>query len=181
MVYADQERFWIEIDDAIWAQNPEADPNAAQSWYLDYTPGEDFQTGIPVPKTRYNPNMSKTWLLTTFRLDEEEPRYAYQDVDADGIDEMFIGMFYRDELQTDQMDVYTVKDGKLCRGSVDFRFYGDRTEWELKPAQEAEYVGSQYAHNNDIVYINTGTQAFTPVIVIPELDCQWQTFCKYAK
>lgn len=181
LVYADQERFWTEIDEAIWVQNPDTDPNVAQSWYLDYTPGEDFLAGVPVPETRYNPNMNKTWLLTTSRLAEEELRYACQDVDGDGVDEMFIGMFYQNELQTVQMDVYTVMDGKLCRGSVDFQFYGDRTEWELKPAQEAEYVGSQYTHNHDIVYISTGTKAFTPATVIPEPDCQWQTFCKYAK
>lgn len=181
VVYADQERFWTEIDEAIWAQNPDTDPNVVQSWYLDYTPGEDFQTGVPVPDTRYTPSMNKIWLLTTFRLEEEEPRYAYLDTNGDGVDEMFIGMFYRDELQTVQMDVYTVKDGKLCRGSVDFQFYGDRMEWELKPAQETEYVGSQYTHNSDIVYISTGTKAFTPATVIPEPDCQWQAFCKYAK
>ena len=180
VILADQNQFWTEIDQNIWEQNPDADPNVYNSWYLEYTPGEDFQVegfrkGIPVPDTLYDPNMDMQWLLTYFRLEEEELLFAYHDANGDGIDEMFIAMFYRGELQKVKMDVYTVCDGKLVRGSVDFHFYEDRTEWELKPTSEMEYVNS-----NDIVYINMGAEAFIPSAVIREPNCEWQKFCNYS-
>lgn len=169
VILADQNQFWTEIDQGIWSQNPDADPNVYNSWDLEYTSGEAFQKGIPVPNTLYDPNMNKQWLLTYFRLDEQELRYAYFDADSDGIDELFIGMFYRGELEKVSLDAYTVRDNKLIRGSVDFRFYGDRYEWELKPAQETNTV------RNDIVYINMGTSAFSPSIVIDEPRLDWMT------
>ena len=59
---------------------------------------------------------------------------------------------------------------------VDFQFYGDHTDWELTPGREGEYVGGY-----DIVYINFGKDAFTPSIIIPEPDSDWQEFCDIDK
>lgn len=171
LIREDLNRFWTEIDEDIWEQNPDANPNVYNSWYLDYTTGKEFQEGIPLPDTMYEPNMNMPWLLVCF-LPEHELKYAYYDVEGDGVDELFIGEFYCGNLQKVNMDVYAVKDGRLNRGMVDFQYYGDHTDWELKPACEIEYVGGV-----DIVYINTGKDAFTPSIIIPEPDCDWQKYC----
>lgn len=174
VILADQNQFWTEIDQSIWNQNPDADPNVYNSWDLEYTSGEDFQDGIPIPDTLYNPNMDRGWVLAS-RLEDEELLFAYHDANGDGIDEMFIAMFYRGELQKVKIDVYTVSDGKLIRGAVDFHFYEDRTEWELIPAEEADYV------RNDIIYIKMGTSAFSPPVVIEEPTCDWKEFCSNSK
>lgn len=175
LVLEDLNRFWAEIDEDIWEQNPDADPSVINSWHLDYTTGEDFEEGIPLPDTMYEPNMNASWLKVYFFADDDV-KYAYHDVDGDGVDEMFVGWFFQDRLQKVNLDVYTVKGGKLHRGMVDFQFYGDHTDWELKPGREGEYVGGY-----DIVYINFGKDAFTPSIIIPEPDCDWQEFCDIDK
>lgn len=174
VILADQDRFWSEISEDIWEQNPDVNMDFYNSWDLDYVSGEDFQEGIPVPDTLYDPNMDMQWLLTYYRQNTDI-QYAYLDADEDGVDELLIGRFYNGQLQTDKMDVYAVKNGRLIRGMVDFQFDGTQTAWELKPTQEAEYV-----EHNDIVNIHMGKEAFSPSIVIEEPNCDWQTFCNYS-
>lgn len=183
VIVEDQNRFWSEIDRDLRAQNPDADPSGFNNWYPEYTPGEDLQAGVPLPDTIYEPNMNKKKLLLG-RTDGFDLRYAFLDADSDGVDEMFAASFFRDELQIMDVDVYTVRDGKLIRGLVDINTFSDNTagepentlyeKWILVPANEGEYV------NTDIITIKMGTSAFSPPIELDAPSLEWKTFFDYS-
>lgn len=171
---ADYNQFWEEVSEDIWEQNPDADRDVYTEWSLDYTPGEDFREGIPVPDTLYEPNMNGSWLQTYYRLEDQEIRYAYFDANGDGIDELFLAQFYRDEIQLVQIDGYTVIDGKLIRGNVDWEYDGSKVTWKLEPGVETGRVG-----DHGTAYIHMGTDAFSSFPVINMPDCDWKVFCNY--
>ena len=166
--FADIDRFWSEICEDVQENCPEALQNG--DWYLDYTYGEDFADGVPVPDTLYDINMNEMTLMCT-KLEEEQVCYAFCDINEDGVDEMFVSMFYRGELQQQyHLNVYAVEDGKLYRGSVDaFSREGDIDTWTMELDREATFDISPC-----LLYINLGKGYFDEPIEIPEPSLDWQ-------
>ena len=175
---ADYSRFWEELIEDTAVQQPKSDFNMTESWYLDYTSGEDFQKEIPLPDTVYEPNMNAGW-LHQHRLDEEEVKYAYCDVDDNGVDELFIAKFYQGKTNVLDTDVYGVKNGKLNRGSMSYLFLAETPSYELNPVRVSEYM-MFYSEYSGLLYIDLGKDFFSPPIVIDPPDCDWQQFCDYA-
>lgn len=81
---------------------------------------------------------------------------------------------YRDEIQLVQIDGYTVIDGKLIRGNVDWEYDGSKVTWKLEPGVETGRVG-----DHGTAYIHMGTDAFSSFPVINMPDCDWKVFCNY--
>ena len=172
IIYADINQFWNEVSSDILEQNPEVDLTKTVSWNLEYIPEEDLGDGIPVPDTVYDVNMNRMTLLTS-KIEDESVRYAYYDVNNDGIDEMFISMFYRGEMVwQNHLGIYAVEDGKLYRGAVDQVTLGPDNQlwktWKLTTGYEADYVAP------GVVYINYGKGYFDAPIEIEEPELVWQ-------
>lgn len=174
----DYDRFWSEISEDILEQHPEIDLNKTNSVYLDYIPGEDFEEGIPVPDTVYEPNMDSRKLLG-MKLENQDIRFAFFDINDDGVDELIVAQFSHGELGYGMpIDVYTVKDGKLIRGEADWgAVRNDAGElqhyWTLEPYQEVEYI------DPGIVYINLGTECFDEWPRIEEPNLDWKILCSW--
>lgn len=177
VIYADIDQFWNEVSQDILEQNSDEDWMKTSSWELNYKPGEDLDEGIPVPDTVYELNMNSMTLMTS-KIEGEDIRFAYYDINDDGVDEMFVSMFYRGEMQwQNHLDVYAVEDGKLYRGAVDKVTLGPDNRlwatWKLESGHEAEYIAP------GIVYINYGKGFFDTPIEIEEPELDWQMLCSW--
>lgn len=161
------DRFWSEIGEDILEQNPNIDLSKTNDWYLSYTSGEDFGNGILLPDTVYEPNMSGLFLLET-QLEDEDIRFAYHDINDDGIDEMFIAKFYRGDLQENEIAVYAVEKGKVLRGKVHCMFDGELHTWGFTDSEIAEYV------DPGVVYIRMGAGYYDNMPNIGKPNCEWQ-------
>lgn len=161
------DRFWSEIGEDILEQNPNIDLSKTNDWYLSYTSGEDFDNGILLPDTVYEPNMSGLFLLET-QLEDEDIRFAYHDINDDGIDEMFIAKFYRGDLQENEIAVYAVEKGKVLRGKVHCMFDGELHTWGFTDSEIAEYV------DPGVVYIRMGAGYYDNMPNIGKPNCEWQ-------
>ena len=174
----DYDRFWSEISEDILEQYPEIDLNKTNSVYLDYIPGEYFEKGIPVPDTVFEPNMDSQKLLA-WKLEDEDIRFAFIDLNDDGNDELIVAEFYRGELQySNSIDVYTVKEGKLIRGEVNWGTVlnedGElQSYWTPETCQEIEYI------KPGIVYINLGAECFREWETREEPKLDWQILCSW--
>ena len=163
--------FWENVTDELLLENPDADSSVTQSWYLDYDGGSTFENGLAVPVAAYTPNMNGRWLLEN-KLADEQFQFAYLDTDQDGVEELFLAKFYRGELQTDHVDVYSFQGGTLSRGQAQIQRSGENWIWKLEPAQEAQYVNRSGYSN--IVYINTGTERFGGAATLENPKLDWQ-------
>lgn len=161
------DRFWNEVSADILEQNPEIDLSRTNSWRLNYTSGYFFEEGILVPHTAYDPNMDSVKLLEK-EIEDEEIRYAYYDINSDGIDEMFVAKFYRGDLQEYNIAVYAVEDGKILRGKVHCMFDGELHTWGFTDSEVAEYV------DPGIVYIRMGAGFYDNVPDIEKPECDWE-------
>ena len=166
-------QFWNEVCEDVLEHDPEGEKNG--SWYLDYNYGEDFAEGVPVPNSVYDINMNELTVLC-HKLEDEQVRYAFYDTNDDGVDEMFVSMFYRGSLiRQDHLNVYAVKDGKLYRGSVDaYGRKGDVDTWVMELDREATYDISP-----GLLYINLGNGYFDVPIEIEEPELDWQILCAW--
>lgn len=160
-------RFWNEIGKDILEQNPDIDLTKTNDWRLKYTSGEDFGNGILLPDTAYEPNMSGLFLLEN-HLEDEDIRFAYHDINDDGVDEMFVAKFYRGDIQESEIAVYAVEDEKILRGKVHCMFDGDLHTWGFTDSEIAEYV------DPGIVYIRMGAGYYDNMPNIGKPDCEWQ-------
>lgn len=177
LIYADIEQFWDEVSVDILENNPEIDMSKINDWYLDYIPGKDLDEGIPVPDTVYDINMN-CMILASSRIQDEDVRYAYYDINDDGVDEMFIAMFYRGEIQSSyHLDVYAAENGMLYRGAVDKVTLGSDNRlwatWKLEVGYEADYV------DPGVVYVTYGKGYFDTPIEIDEPELDWQILCSW--
>ena len=172
--FQDNARFWSEISEDYLEQHPEIDLSVTNQVYLDYIPGEDLEEGVPVPDTLYEPNMNALSILTN-RIEGESVCYAYYDIDGNDVDELFVSLFYRGELQwQNHLDVYAVKNGKLLRGKVDVDIFNDGENiWELICVKEADYI------DPGIIHINMGKGFFDEPISIDEPMLDWQELCAW--
>ena len=135
-VFAERDRYWDQISGTAMERYPDDVPVTFGAWKMEYVPGRGFRvldpedgeelgTGelIPVPESWYDINMDDIFLVST-SLEEEEVRYAYHDFDGEGVDELVIAKFYRNELLTDRIFVYRARDGQLYRGQIDWDYVG---------------------------------------------------------
>lgn len=162
--------FWEEINNDVVEQNSDIDVSRYNDWHLDYIPDEGFTDHegnfIVLPNSVYEPNMDYLMIVSN-KLEDEDIRYAYLDVNDDGIDEMAIARFYRGELETYTIDVYVVNNNKLLRGTVDWYSNSQGKIWKIESAEEAAYVDS------GIIYIKIGAEFFSEPIEIPQPECEW--------
>ena len=171
--------FWEEISDEIAEQNPDININRINDWHLDYIPNEGFTDDegnfIGLPNTAYEPNMDYLKLVSN-KLEDEDIRYAFIDVNDDGIDEMVIGEFYRDELGSNDIDIYAVSRGKLIRGVLDYSIFFHLEEmapWTTKTACEVESTDS------GLVYINMGKGFFDEEFKFPDQKLEWEILIEW--
>lgn len=160
----DYRKFWEEIGRELLAR----DPAAHGDHHLDIVEDGHFGGHFPVPDTLYSANMNALTLLT-WKLEEEQVCYAYCDIDGDGVDELFVSLFYRGEIQAqNHLTVYAVEDGTLCRGSVDPFGRADGTDvWTIKPGSETDITDAGR------VYIHYGKGRFEESLQIPAPDLNW--------
>jgi len=109
------DRFDREIDEEI-ARFPNPDDNMTNDWYLDINPSE--------------PHLHEIERIVT-RGEAEDVRYAYHDINDDGIDELFVAWFREEELLTHAIDVYLTIDGAILRGEVGINYDGELEKWRF--------------------------------------------------
>lgn len=166
-------QFYTELIPYVAARHPEIDPSQ-EDFSVSYSPETGFGEGIPVPDTLYDPNMNSMFLTIFLRQNNEKLVRAYYDADGDGIDEMFIGKFYGEELAEEQIDVYTLRDGALIRGAVE----AEGQTWTLKPAQESVFC-QLYSDYPNFLYIQLGEEVFSGNDRIEKPELEWEAFCDY--
>ena len=166
-VFEESDRYWNEISAAAAERYPEDMPATFVAWELEHIPGKGFKGGISLPESWYDLNMDKLLLVST-TMEDEEVRYAFFDIDGDGVEEMVIAKFYRGELLRENLSLYGVRDGRLYRGSVDWEYSREEGySW----APEPKYVHESAKPRSVQTYL--GEDYFDMEIEIPEPELEW--------
>ena len=166
-MFEEIDRYWNEISSAAAERYPEDMPATFAAWDLEYIPGEGFGGGIALPDSWYDLNMDKLLLVST-NLEDEEVRYAFLDLDGDGVEEMVVASFYRGELNRERLSLYGVKDGVLYRGGVDWE-YSREEGYSWAP----ETVSVHMTAAPRAVDTCLGEGYFDMDIEIPEPELEW--------
>ena len=131
------------------------------------TKGEDLYNNV---LSKYVTAQNEGWDANRYEAEGLSPEfyanpidqigYAYQDINLDGIDELFVGEFGEDDLKGVVYDIYTMVDGKpthVISGSARDRYYAHSdgfivNEWSGGAALSGFDVYNVEANSTEMVY-----------------------------
>ena len=131
------------------------------------TKGEDLYNNV---LSKYVTAQNEGWDANRYEAEGLSPEfyanpidqigYAYQDINLDGIDELFVGEFGEDDLKGVVYDIYTMVDGKpthVISGSARDRYYAHSdgfivNEWSGGAALSGFDVYNLEANSTEMVY-----------------------------